>query len=103
MTIETAADLAVFFSADGAGSLALYTPPSGGGATPCVIIVGGRVEFPEFSAAARTNGVVISVRASEVAAPAAGGVFETDSRSYTIVGDPVTEEPDRQVWLCQTA
>lgn len=101
MAFESAADLAVFFDADGAGSAATYYAP-GGASTDCTVIVGGRGELAEFAGKPPREGTVLLVQAAEIAAPARGGRFVllVGGRSYVIVGDPALEEPDRAVWSC---
>jgi hypothetical protein len=46
------------------------------------------------------QGAAIEVRRSEVAAPAKGGTFIVDSKSFSIESDPQSNDPDRLVWTC---
>ena len=43
---------------------------------------------------------VLRVRRSEIAAPVAAGVFVVDGTSFTIVGDPKSDDQLRLEWVC---
>lgn len=93
------------------GKAASYTPPGGSAVSPITVIQDQRdLDLSGFSGRPMMQGDVIEVRKSEVAAPVAGGVFVPGvlvsgvfvpgATSYTIVGDPKSEDPDRLVWTC---
>jgi|GEM_PF-4230411 len=45
--------------------------------------------------------MIVEVRASELAAPAKGGVFTADGRDFKIVSAPKREDPSGLVWTCR--
>lgn len=102
--MSNSAELAVnaSFAAIGNGKAATYTPPAGGIALACSIIieradrtiVGLNVGRP------MSEGIIIEVRRSQIAAPVKAGTFETAAERFTILHDPQTLDPDRLVWTC---
>lgn len=107
MAVETAADLEVFFNTDEFAKGATYTPPGGGSAAPCSILIGDLADDDgekraEFRGAAPATGFLVSVLKTQVEAPAAGGVFAVGSSIYTIVGAPALDDTGA-IWRCRTA
>lgn len=90
---------------------ATYEPPDRSAVIPCRPIVSSMplrfrnedVARAEFAGKPRVTGKIVSVRKSEVEAPATGGVFTIGDEAYTIVGDPVLDLPERAMWRCETA
>jgi hypothetical protein len=84
------------------GKAASYLPPGGGGApTPCIVIRDARDRtMTGLTGRPVMQGTVIEVRRSEIAAPAKGGTFAIDGSSFSIEGDPESEDPERLVWRC---
>jgi hypothetical protein len=83
------------------GEAASYSPPGGGSSTPCTIINDGSDRQAAGTLGrAVTRGNVLQVRKSEIAAPAKGGTFTTDSETLKILGDPVSEDAGRLIWTC---
>jgi hypothetical protein len=81
------------------GTPGSYTPP-GGPAIPCLVIPNqGDRKVPGFSGQPIAEGHTFDVRASEVT-PVRDGVFTIDGEELTVLGDPVTNDPDRLVWTC---
>lgn len=100
MTAWTDALAALFGNAD-FGAAATYTPPGGGAATACRVILdrSDRDVSAEFTKGV-VAGTTIEVRASEVAAPAPGGTFVVAGTTYKVRGSPVQRDADRLVWAC---
>lgn len=76
-----------------------YTPPGGGAAVPCTVILDRR------EAGARpedgrppTGQVTIEVRKSEVANPAAGGTFAVGAEVFTVMSRPIAQDASGLVW-----
>jgi hypothetical protein len=84
---------------------ATYSPPDRSVAIPCRPIgpVDADPDGAEFAGKPRVAGRVISVLASEVASPVAGGLFTIAGESYSVVGKPALELPERIMWRCETA
>jgi hypothetical protein len=83
------------------GKAASYVPPGGGAPVPCTVIrdvrdraVSGLKGRPVM------QGAVIEVRRAEIAVPAKGGTFIIDGSSFSIEGDPESDDPERLVWIC---
>lgn len=89
------------------GVEALYLPPSppGGAALPIVAVL--RREDSErvmpSGAVALVAGLAVEVRASELAAPARGGVVRIGAVDYRVESDPECRDPDRLVWTLRAA
>lgn len=43
---------------------------------------------------------LVEVRASELSAPAKGGIFTADGRDFKIISAPKREDPSGLVWTC---
>lgn len=82
------------------GKTGTYRPPGGGPAVPCTLILDKRDREMQAIGQPMMQGTVIEVRAAEVAAPTNAGTFVIGSSTYTIDGDPITDDPDRLVWVC---
>lgn len=88
-----------------------YTPPGGSASLVRIILKSQdrQVSFGEARPFAEGN--IVEVRASEVASPVKGGTFTPGSYSdgtftpgattFTIVGDPETQDELRLVWTCR--
>jgi hypothetical protein len=105
MAIDFEADMSVFFSADEFGLSASYEPTPG---TPvaCVVLVDARDDTTEIGGARFVAGQrIVSVRKSQLADPAKGGIFAVTRRGggvdrYVVTAKPKTEDPDGLVWTC---
>jgi hypothetical protein len=83
------------------GAAAAYAPPGGGAAVPCIVIDDrAERELTGFNGRPLMQANILLVRKSEIAAPAAGGVFVVDGASFTVVGDPRSDGPFRLEWAC---
>lgn len=81
------------------GMAATYTPPGGGTPIACAIILDKRDPDQQPANGRPLAGVkVIEVRASEVAAPAAGGTFLVGIVTYTITNRPEHSDPAGLAW-----
>ena len=81
------------------GSAATYTPPGGGSAVACKVILDARDRELEFGrGSAVMQGQTLQVRRSELPAPAKGGTFMVDSATLTVLDDPRSDDPDRHIW-----
>jgi hypothetical protein len=81
------------------GVSASYTPPGGGSAIACTVILDGRDRELEFGrGSAVMQGQTLQVRRTEVSAPAKGGTFAVGSATLTVQDDPRSDDPDRHVW-----
>jgi hypothetical protein len=81
------------------GIAATYTPPGGGPSAGCTIIIDSRDRELEFGrGSAFMQGQALQVRRSELLAPAKGGTFAVGSATLTVLDDPRSDDPDRQVW-----
>ncbi len=94
------------------GIRATYTPPGGSASPPIRIVAKSADRVVSFGEGRPfAEGTIIDVRASEVAAPAAGGIFTPGklvdgtflpgSVSYAIIGDPERLDDLRLVWTCR--
>lgn len=91
------------------GVNASYTPPGGTVALCRVIAKSGDRPISFGEGRPFAEGVVIEVRASDVAAPAAGGTFGAPAiatgndfaGTVTIIGDPEQIDPLRLIWTCR--
>jgi hypothetical protein len=101
MSVESAADLAVFFNADEFAKAAVYTPPGGGAAVACDILIG---EIDSGASLDDGRPIVgqktVTVAAAQVAAPAIGGTFTLDvgGRVLTISNRPQLDDIDGATW-----
>lgn len=104
MTVESMVDLAVFFNASEFAVTANYLPPATGPSIDGVtILIDQRVDAkPELSGRTVKAGHVVSVRVSEVAAPAKDGRFITATETHVIVGKPFLDDGGT-IWMCMTA
>lgn len=86
------------------GKAAIYTPPSGV-AVACTVLVDFRQakQPAEFSSKPQVEGWTVSVRKSELAAPANGGGFVVGDKKYAVVGKPTFEDPEQLIWVCPVA
>lgn len=101
MPVETEADLAAFFNPDEFGVAATYTPPGGGAATACTVLLDeADRDRPEFAGRPHMAGRIVTVLRSELAAPARGGRFTIGAAVYSIVGEPSLEQPAGTIWTC---
>ena len=88
------------------GRAATYTPPAGGPAVPCIVLLAdANDEHPEQSGRPIVDGKAIKVRKAQLATVERGGKFAIDGTSdvYQIVGKPLLELPAQLEWLCMTA
>lgn len=100
MPVESAADLATFFNADEFGVEAVYTPPGGGVATACVILVNDVDPDAQPGDGRPIIGQkLISVRRAQLATPAHEGTFVVPGATYTVVGRPRLEAVDGAIWV----
>lgn len=81
------------------GKAATYTPPAGGAAIGCTVLLDSDdEEIDGVRARAVMRGNIVKVRRAEIPAPARGGVFalvET-GETFTVRGDPYhDEDPER--------
>lgn len=98
MPVETAADRAAMFSADDFGTAALYTPPGGGSAVPCTIVLDlGRPR--DFEAEGGRGGARAAIArqrcqvlVDQVPVVAIGGSFEAGARTFRVAADPDLDE-----------
>jgi hypothetical protein len=83
------------------GVAATYAPPEGGEAVPCTVIPDqADRELAGLSGRPLMQANVLRVRRSEIAVPVAGGVFVVDGTSFSVVGDPRSDDPLRLEWVC---
>ena len=76
-----------------------YTPPGGGAAVPCTVILDRREAGARLEDGRPPAGqVTIEVRKSEVASPASGGVFAVGSESFTVMNRPIEHDSSGLVW-----
>jgi hypothetical protein len=81
------------------GVMASYTPPGGGSAIACTVILDARDRELEFGrGSAVMQGHTLQVRRSELPAPAKGGTFAVGLATLTVLDDPRSDDPDRHVW-----
>jgi hypothetical protein len=81
------------------GVAASYTPPGGGSAIACTVILDARDRELEFGrGSAVMQGQTLQVRRSELPAPAKGGTFAVGAAMLTVQDDPRSDDPDRHVW-----
>ena len=111
MSIETDADLAVFFNPSEWGVSAHYRAPNalvGDPGLPCTLLLSS----PDQSIAMRhgrplTRSTIVSFLKSQVGSPVRGGTFVVATGVHagirTIMSDPQTDEADRNVWTCTVA
>jgi hypothetical protein len=94
----------VFFNAAEFGVLADYVSPDNSTTVPGItILIDDRIDGkPEQSGRTVTAGHVISVRVSEVPAPAKDGRFVVGSAAHVIVGKPFLDDGGT-IWMCMTA
>lgn len=85
------------------GKPATYTPPGGGTAVVCRVIIDRAdrdIVLPDGKPFA--EGDTIEVRASEVV-PARGGSFVVETVTYVVQNDPKSTDPDRLAFICAVA
>ena len=81
------------------GVAATYTPPGGGTATSCMILLDKREPEPQQGEGRPQAGIVtIEVRKSEIALPAKNGVFAVGAINYTVLDRPLAGDPDGLTW-----
>lgn len=81
------------------GRAATYTPPGGGTPVACTAVLDLREEGARAEDGRPPAGqVTIEVRKSEVAAPAVGGTFAIDGRSYEVQSRPLPRDAGGLVW-----
>jgi hypothetical protein len=81
------------------GVAATYTASGGGAQVACAVILDTRDRELEFGRGpAVMQGQILQVRRSELPAPAKGGTFAVGSATLTVLDDPRSDDPDRNVW-----
>jgi hypothetical protein len=81
------------------GKAATYTPPGGGTPVACSIVLDKRDPDQRPDEGRPLAGVlVLEVRASEVAAPAARGTFLVGAKTYTVANRPERSDPEGLAW-----
>lgn len=100
------AALAVNATFSARGEAASYTPPGGGAATPCTVIVDARDrQVAGTMGRQMMQGVVLKVRKSEIAGPASGGIFVLSATGeiLEVKSDPECFDAARLVWTFTVA
>ncbi|MBR0855483.1 head-tail joining protein [Bradyrhizobium liaoningense] len=83
------------------GKAASYTPPGGGSAAPCTVLLDVRDSGARPEDGSPPAGQAwIEVRAREVAAPLAGGTFTmtVGAKIYEILSRPLPADADGYAW-----
>lgn len=102
MAWDDLAKEAIDASYDEFGKAATYTPPGGGPAMPCTVILDLRDPASRPDDGRPVEGVaIIQVRKSEVAAPAHDGVFAVTAlaKSFSVTSRPQPNDPDGIEWM----
>jgi hypothetical protein len=88
------------------GKAATYTPPPsnrtfGNGAIDCTVII-DRADREIDHGVSRLvrQGVVIEVRASEIATVERGGAFVVGDDAFQVMDAPERQDPERLIWSC---
>ena len=97
------ADILAAAAADAAylawGRAASYTPPGGGSAVSCTVLLDIRESGAKPEDGSPPAGQAwIEVRAKEVAAPASRGTFTSGSKTYEISSRPLPADADGYGW-----
>ena len=83
------------------GRAASYTPPGGGPAVSCsVILDSSDRELGGLAGRPMLQGRSLMVRRAELPAPAKGGTFLLSGETLVIQDDPVATDADRLLWRC---
>jgi hypothetical protein len=86
------------------GIAATYTAPAGS-PLPCTVIRNAEDRIVSFGDSRPfAEGDLIDLRASEVASPVKGAVIalqDGSNKSYTILADPESLDPERLIWTCR--
>jgi hypothetical protein len=91
------------FAAAGMADAATYTPPGGGVAVPCEVMVDRNVEiFADAGADVPTRGIVVAMQLAQVPAPARGGVVAVDGEQLRLVAK-VEGDESLERWEAQPA
>jgi hypothetical protein len=106
MAVESADDLASFFAADEFALTASYTPPGGGAAAPCTILVDKRDPDAQSGEGRPQAGIaMIKVRKSEIAGPARNGAFFVAAQdghplaaTYVVMDRPIADDSAETIW-----
>ena len=81
------------------GIAATYTPPGGGAAIVCMILLDKRdPESRQGEGRPQAGIVAIEVRKSEIALPAKNGMFAVGATDYTVLDRPMAGDPDGLTW-----
>jgi len=81
-------------------SPATYRPPAGGLPVTCRVLLDQRDrELAGISGRPVIEGRTLTVRKSEIAAPARGGTFEFANETVAILDDPRCEDALRLLWV----
>jgi len=79
---------------------ATYTAPASGEPIACRILLNQRDrELAGISGRPVIEGRTLTVRKSEIAAPARGGMFEISGETLTVLDDPRCEDALRLLWV----
>jgi hypothetical protein len=87
------------FAAAGMADAATYTPPGGGVAVPCEVMVDRNLEI---GADVPTRGIVVAMQLAQVPAPARGGVVAVDGEQLRLVAK-VEGDESLERWEAQPA
>jgi hypothetical protein len=90
------------FSDENVATDATYTPPGGGVAVECRVIVDNADRLVQFGQGrGLAEGRVIKVRSSEIVSVVRGGLFAVGTEDLKIVDDPQLLDPERLIWTCR--
>lgn len=106
MPVESAADLATFYSTAEFAKVGVYTPPAAGTPVACRVLFDPRDPGAMAGEGRPLAGVAtIQVRKSEIATPAVGGSFALTgiSGTWTIVERPRVNDTESSEWVCWVA
>jgi hypothetical protein len=79
---------------------ATYIAPGGGLPTPCRVLLDRRDrELAGILGRPVIEGRTLTVRKSEIASPARGGMFEISGETLTVLDDPRCEDALRLLWV----
>ena len=83
------------------GVAATYALPGGSAVVPCTVIPDqADRELTGLHGRPLMQANVLRVRKSEITAPVAAGVFVVDGTTFTIAGDPKSDDQLRLEWVC---